>query len=514
MLRRILLVLAFVITLIGLTGTAPARAQDDPIILHFDEPEIVTLNPGESVARSFVALAGDRFELRLIALTPVTYSASLVDPAQGLAPLTVDSAGNATLTVDPVTLSGRYTLLIQPGDAAGDVVIQLAGAPTLPDPLAFNTTTPISLTDQPQRFRLEPQPDYIETLLTITRLPNADDPEPVSLPRVALIEAETGRVVAILDAEMLPGAALRLPGELTYFLAIEPGDAPAEVEIQWEGTVAAPGAAAPGGQGQAPGGASNGDTGTPTFTPFPSVTGTTTVTVTMTPTVTGTLTATHTPDPDATATAIPSPTPPGALDEATSTATYTPSYTPTDSEVDQLAPPDQPTATNTPTAAADQPPPQTTNTPTVTYTPSRTPSVTFTPSYTPTTPPPAQVAPPDANFNAPLNIPLDSTVSVTDFVSYPGGDTEDRVRWDISGMNPNAALSGGRARLTIAVSCFGTGTQNISIFTGGQTYSCGQTIVDREVTYESRTGQVTITATGGDETYVQWVLTGTATRLN
>lgn len=55
---------------------------------------------------------------------------------------------------------------------------------------------------------------------------------------------------------------------------------------------------------------------------------------------------------------------------------------------------------------------------------------------------------------------------------------------------------------------------NIQFFTGGQTYSCGQTIVDREVTFDSRTGQVTITAVGGTGTYVQWVLTGTATRTN
>ena len=88
------------------------------------------------------------------------------------------------------------------------------------------------------------------------------------------------------------------------------------------------------------------------------------------------------------------------------------------------------------------------------------------------------------------------------------------MRWDITGMNSNTALSGGRARLIIAVSCFGTGTDNVQFFTGGQTYSCGQTIVDREVTFDSRTGQVTITAIGGTGTYVQWVLTGTATRTN
>ena len=160
---------------------------------------------------------------------------------------------------------------------------------------------------------------------------------------------------------------------------------------------------------------------------------------------------------------------------------------------------------------------QPTSTSTPSYTPTNTQPVitaTFTPSYTPTTQPAPQVAPDDARFNNPLNIPLDSTASVLDFVSYPSGDTEDRVRWDITGMNPNSSLSGGRARLVISVSCFGENTDQVQFFTGGQTYTCGQTIVDQEVTYNSRTGSVIITAIGGEGTYVQWVLTGTATRTN
>lgn len=175
--------------------------------------------------------------------------------------------------------------------------------------------------------------------------------------------------------------------------------------------------------------------------------------------------------------------------QQTATATYTPSYTPS--------------VTYTPSY-----------TPTATYTPSYTPTATYTPSYTPTTPPAAQVAPEDARFNNPLTIPLDNTTSVLDFVSYPGGDREDRVRWDITGMNQNASLTGGRARLVIAVSCFGQNTDQIQFFTGGQTYSCGQTLVDQEVTFNSKTGSVIITAVGGEGTYVQWVLTGTATRVN
>ena len=83
-----------------------------------------------------------------------------------------------------------------------------------------------------------------------------------------------------------------------------------------------------------------------------------------------------------------------------------------------------------------------------------------------------------------------------------------------AGAGAASSASGGRARLIISASCFGTGTQNVQFETGGQTFSCGQTIVDREVTFDSRTGQVTISAVGGEGTYVQWVLTGTATRLD
>lgn len=190
------------------------------------------------------------------------------------------------------------------------------------------------------------------------------------------------------------------------------------------------------------------------------------------------------------------------------TATFTPSYTPPAQQQPLTAtqPPQQVPPTATP-PAQQQPP-------TATQPPPQQPTVTFTPSYTPTTPPAPQEAPSDPRFNNPLDIPLDTTASVTEFVSYPGGDTEDRVRFSVTGMNPNSSLSGGRARLILAVSCFGTNTDQVQFFTNGQTFTCGQTIVDREVTFDSNTGSVVITAVGGAGTYVQWVLTGTATRVN
>lgn len=498
-------------------GAAPVRAQDDPLIIRFDEPLIVTLTPGAVQQLAFVALAGDRFELRLLALAPVAYSATLIDPLQALAPLAVDGTGNAVLAVDPATRSGRYTLVIDQAAASGDLVIQLTAAANLPEPLPFNAETITLLAGNVIRFRLDTQPDYLETLLTMAPLETGEG----ALPRVVLIDPEDSRVIAELGDGSLPGAALRLPGDRSYFLALEPGPEQAEIALRWEGTLPAPAAAPDGGPAQVPGGAVSAPAATPT--PEASLT----ATPSATPLSTLMVTATLTPDPDATATPIPSPTPRGLL---AGTATDTPSYTPTrtPSYTPSFTPSSTPpgatatyTLTHTPTYT-----PGSTRTLTLTYTPSYTPTwtPTYTPSYTPTrtptytpsfTPsPPVPEAAPDANFNAPLNIPLDSTASTTDFVSYPGGDREDRVRFDITGMNPNPALSGGRARLVITASCFGTGTQNIQFFTGGQTYSCGQTLVDREVTYDSRTGQVTITATGGTSTYVQWVLTGSATRLN
>jgi hypothetical protein len=207
-------------------------------------------------------------------------------------------------------------------------------------------------------------------------------------------------------------------------------------------------------------------------------------------TLTSTPTITNTPNPDYTATNTPTYT-------MTPTRTLTPQFTPTFTF----------TPTRTPTLQF---------TPTFTFTPTRTPTPQFTPTFTftptRTHTPTGPFAPPDAEFNSPLNVPLDGNASTTDFVSFPNGDTTDKVRYDVTGLNPNSSLSGGRADLTISASCFGTGTQFITFTTGGQTFNCGQTVVSRVVTADSRTGTITINATGGTNTYVQWVLSGSAPR--
>jgi hypothetical protein len=215
---------------------------------------------------------------------------------------------------------------------------------------------------------------------------------------------------------------------------------------------------------------------------------------------TATPTATPTIDPGApTATATPTVDPSASL-TATPTATHTPTTAPPTTTF-------TPTVTPTPTLTLT---PTLTPTPTLTFTPTAT--ATATPTFTPTATPTPQEAPLDGNHN--LTVPLDSAASLSDFVSYPAGDTEDRLFYGVSGMNPNPSLPGGQARLVIAAGCFGTGLEHVEFFTGGQTFSCGETLVDRAIAFDSRTGSVFITAMGGTGTHVQWVLTATATRLN
>ncbi len=541
-----------------------AHAQDSTIA--FNEPEIVSLAPGSTTRLGFDVLGGDTVEILLSPLAQFTYTAVLIDPSNTPAQLPLGPDGSVSASITNAPTGGRYTLVLQATDVAGQLLVQVNNAPAVP--LALGTST-VDLTSVPQRFSLEPDPG--PTTLSLLALGTDDDPG--LLPAFSLVDAETGDPMLNVQAAMLPGLSVFLRAETAYMLQLQGSESPAQLQIDWTqvppdeappastspsssssssdsdssstGDSAPPAASGtcevylnapvnvrPGPDtayapplGLAPAGSllpatgHNGDfswyqvlyngqpgwvamfigateargdcTGLPVAS-YPPLSGTT-------PTTTGTPTVTYTPS-----------------------ATYTPTmtYTPGGPTVTPTATPSRtPTYTRTPTATPTTP--QQITGPTATYTPSYTPTTqavaptpTYTPSYTPTTPPAAPTAPPDANFNSPLTIPLDSTASTTDFVSYPGGDTTDRVRWDITGMNPNAALSGGRARLVIAASCFGTGTQHITFFTGGQTFTCGQTIVDREVTYDSRTGQVTIEAVGGTGTYVQWVLTGSATRVN
>ncbi|MEO8396622.1 MAG: hypothetical protein ABI700_26755, partial [Chloroflexota bacterium] len=176
--------------------------------------------------------------------------------------------------------------------------------------------------------------------------------------------------------------------------------------------------------------------------------------------------------------------------------------------------------TSAPTQEANTPvPPTETPAPTETPVPTETPTqATLIPfptvdQPTPTaTEIPVRVAPNDANYQ--LNLALGGTGSVSDAVSFPAGDHEDRVFFDITGLDSNTTGADGRAHLLISATCSGTGTETVTFFAAGRLYHCGDTIVDRTVTAENRSGSILVTAASGDNTYVEWSLTGSAARAN
>ncbi len=172
-----------------------------------------------------------------------------------------------------------------------------------------------------------------------------------------------------------------------------------------------------------------------------------------------------------------------------------------------------PLATITPTATATEPPTATPAPPTPTETTAPTETATEIPATPTATDVPVQIAPTDA-ASYQLTIPLGDTTTISDVVSYPSGDHEDRVAFDISGLESNRNLSGGQARLVIIASCIGTGSESITFFTGGRLYHCGDTIVDRNATVATRSGSIIVNAARGNNVYVTWSLTGSAVRAN
>ena len=135
-------------------------------------------------------------------------------------------------------------------------------------------------------------------------------------------------------------------------------------------------------------------------------------------------------------------------------------------------------------------------------------SVGATPTYevdpTATTDPGMSIAPADANYT--LVIPYRGQATVSDYVSYPAGDVEDRVAFSISGIGntPPQHL----ARLRIFANCEGLNQGYITFQMGTAKFGCGEYIVNKEVTADSDTGTIRIYAYAG--AYVKWTLVGTA----
>jgi hypothetical protein len=136
------------------------------------------------------------------------------------------------------------------------------------------------------------------------------------------------------------------------------------------------------------------------------------------------------------------------------------------------------------------------------------------PTDQPTTAPPTateavqQVAPADSAFFVDVNI-KDGQATLSDFVSYPDGDTEDEVFWNIVGFDSITTAG----NLQVIITCTGDGAGSVTFFSGGSTYACGDTF-SQFVTNDSDSGLIRVTATSGDNTYVQYTLLFLGTPAN
>ncbi len=126
------------------------------------------------------------------------------------------------------------------------------------------------------------------------------------------------------------------------------------------------------------------------------------------------------------------------------------------------------------------------------------------PPVQPTSPPPteapAQVAPPDSSFFVDVSV-KNGQATVSDAVSYPDGDTQDEIFWNI--IDFDSVTTAGD--LEVIITCTGTGTENVTFFSGGSNFSCGD-IISRIVTNDSDSGLIRVTAVSGTGTLVNYSL--------
>ena len=115
------------------------------------------------------------------------------------------------------------------------------------------------------------------------------------------------------------------------------------------------------------------------------------------------------------------------------------------------------------------------------------------------------IAPEDSRFLDPLDIRLNEpAVTATDLVSFPLGDIEDRIRYDVFGQWL------GQAKQVFEYDCDPPDTGQILFKNGVDEVGCGESTC-RLATSASDTGSITVTAQGGDGILVRWTITASAT---
>lgn len=132
------------------------------------------------------------------------------------------------------------------------------------------------------------------------------------------------------------------------------------------------------------------------------------------------------------------------------------------------------------------------------------PTATLIPTLIPTATQVGQIAPPDADYQ--FNINRDRGGVFTEVISYPNGDTQDRITTmlNLDSINTSREVS-------ITLSCNGIGTQFVTFHRGSptaQAFTCGQTITYRYST-PTLSQPYYVILSGGEGSYVTYTLNAT-----
>lgn len=128
-------------------------------------------------------------------------------------------------------------------------------------------------------------------------------------------------------------------------------------------------------------------------------------------------------------------------------------------------------------------------------------------------PPTAQTAPPDGDpvYNFELNFKNNETRTVSDVISYPNGDTSDRVRYEVKGFDSVTFA----AESTITLVCTGPGAENAKVHFGagnGPGVPCNGATRTYNHGEFTAIGQFTIFLDSGSDAYVTWTAVVSARR--
>jgi uncharacterized protein YraI len=136
-----------------------------------------------------------------------------------------------------------------------------------------------------------------------------------------------------------------------------------------------------------------------------------------------------------------------------------------------------------------------------------------TPTDEPTEEPVGQTAPPDGDpvYNLELNFKSNDTRTVSDVISYPNGDTTDRVRYEVKGFDSVTFA----AESTVTLVCTGPGAENARVHFGAGN---GPGVPCNGATRTFNHGEFTaieqfiIFLDSGDNAYVTWTAVISARR--